>query len=409
MITKWMRFVNGMLIISVEGNDLSRFFNLCAGHEITFWDVTYVSRTKMTCRMHLSDLYQIRPYLKKTKTRFRIQKRIGIPFFVNKYRARKVYVFVFAAAAMTVWLLGTRIWRIEIRGNSSLGEETILEYLKAHDITYGVPAKEIDNDALELSLRKDFDPVIWASVYEDGTRLVVCLQEKIAVSDPKTDADVCMDLVASKDATIASIVTRSGTPCVKKGTSVKKGDALVLGRQEILDDNGEVREYYYQSADADVYGYTWYSYEDHIPKKMQATRPTGKKTKQYMIQVLNERFLTPVLHAEYARQQSVAQVHQLCLAKSFYLPVYYGDITTEELTTYTVTVSKEKARALATTHFLQFLSDLEENGVRIVDKNVMIEQMEKNYHIYGKVKACEKITETSPTEIKRKEPVNESE
>lgn len=409
MITRWLRFVNGMLKISVEGSNLSRFFNLCAGHEITFWDVSYVSKTKITCRMRLFDLYQLRPYLKKTKTRLRIEQKIGIPFFVNRYRARKIYAAVLVFAAIAVWMLGTRIWRIEIRGNASLGEDTILEYLKTHEITYGVPAKEIDNDALELSLRKDFDPVIWASVYEEGTRLVVCLQEKIAVNDPKTDSGVCTDLVATKDAKIASIITRGGTPCVKKGDSVKKGDVLVLGRQEILDDNGEVREYYYQSADADVYGYTWYSYEDSIPKEMQVTSPTGEKSTQYLLQIMNERFLTPALHAEYEKQQSIAQTRQLCLAGSFYLPVYYGKITTEELTMHTASVSKEKAKTLATTHFLQFLSDLEENGVRIVDKNVMIEQMEKNYHIYGKVKACEKITASSPTEMKRKEPVNESE
>ena len=49
---------------------------------------------------------------------------------------------------------------------------------------------------------------------------------------------------------------------------------LVCGRQEILDDNGEVREYYYKSADADVYGYTMHPYEDWISSKM-----TEKKKK----------------------------------------------------------------------------------------------------------------------------------
>ena len=33
-------------------------------------------------------------------------------------------------------------------------------------------------------------------------------------------------------------------------------------------DNGEVREYYYKSADADVYGYTMHPYEDWISSKM---------------------------------------------------------------------------------------------------------------------------------------------
>ena len=39
----------------------------------------------------------------------------------------------------------------------------------------------------------------------------------------------------------------------------------------------------------------------------------------------------------------------------------------------------------------------------------MIEQIDKNYHIYGQVKGCEKITTLVPTERKREEPVNESE
>jgi similar to stage IV sporulation protein len=72
-------------------------------------------------------------------------------------------------------------------------------------------------------------------------------------------------------------------------------------------------------------------------------------------------------------------------------------------------LTKEQVKQLALTHFSQFLSELEENGVRIVDKNVMIEQIDKNYHIYGQVKGCEKITTLVPTEMKREEPVNESE
>lgn len=116
-----------------------------------------------------------------------------------------------------VWVLSTRIWRIEIKGNSSLGEDAILEYLSAHNVTYGMPAKEIDNDALELSLRQDLEPVIWASVYETGTRLVVQIQEKISSHEETKETEgTCMDLAASADATIASVITRSGLAKVKR-------------------------------------------------------------------------------------------------------------------------------------------------------------------------------------------------
>mgnify|MGYP000000356208 FL=1 len=410
MIERFLRFVNGSLLVCACGSNISRFLNLCARHEIMFWKIQPDSPTQVSFYIRLQDLYELRPYLRKTKTRIHIRKRIGFPFFWQKYRARKLGIFVLLCVMAGVWVLSTRIWRIEIKGNSSLGEDAILEYLSAHNVTYGMPAKEIDNDALELSLRQDLEPVIWASVYETGTRLVVQIQEKISSHEETKEAEgTCMDLAASADATIASVITRSGLAKVKNGDKVKKGDVLVCGRQEILDDNGEVREYYYKSADADVYGYTMHPYEDWISSKMTEKKETGNKHKRYFLQVLNWRLVTPALHAEYASERSVTDTRQFCLQDSFYLPVYFGEITTSELQEKTVMLTKEQVKQLALTHFSQFLSELEENGVRIVDKNVMIEQIDKNYHIYGQVKGCEKITTLVPTERKREEPVNESE
>ena len=161
--------------------------------------------------------------------------------------------------------------------------------------------------------------------------------------------------------------------------------------------------------DVDVYGYTMHPYEDWISSKMTEKKETGNKHKRYFLQVLNWRLVTPALHAEYASERSVTDTRQFCLQDSFYLPVYFGEITTSELQEKTVMLTKEQVKQLALTHFSQFLSVLEENGVRIVDKNVMIEQIDKNYHIYGQVKGCEKITTLVPTERKREEPVNESE
>ena len=46
-----------------------------------------------------------------------------------------------------------------------------------------------------------------------------------------------------------------------------------------------------------------------------------------------------------------------------------------------------------------FLTNLEQNGVSIIDKNVMIEKIDLKYHIYGKVTAEESITKQQPTEV----------
>ena len=49
---------------------------------------------------------------------------------------------------------------------------------------------------------------------------------------------------------------------VHVGDSVKKGDILVSGRVEILNDSGEVTGYHYLKSDADIRGQTSIVYEE---------------------------------------------------------------------------------------------------------------------------------------------------
>jgi similar to stage IV sporulation protein len=208
-----------------------------------------------------------------------------------------------------------------------------------------------------------------------------------------------MDLVAAEDATIASIVTRSGLAAVKAGDEVKAGDILVSGRQEILDDDGEVSEYYYRSADADVMGYAAREYEDWIEETQINSEQTGKSHSGFSVTAFGYKFTSPKLYAEFESSEIIEETIQLCLPGSIYLPFYYSRILESEITETSETLSTEAAKELALSHLEQFLSDLEENGVRIIDKNVMIEKIGKKYHIYGQVEVCENIARQTQTEV----------
>lgn len=401
MIERFYRFLTGFLMVQVRGKNVSRFLNLCIRNGICIYQMDNMEGLQCTFGMNLRDLRKIKPLLRKTRVRFFIKKRAGLPFFLNRYRKRKIFALSLGCMMLGILFLSTRIWRIEVIGNSSVGKDTILNYLQEKEISYGVGRNSIDNDALELSLRKDFEPVIWASVYEEGTKLVVCIQEKLISDKAVSQTDTCMDLVATKDAKIASVITRKGISQVKEGDKVKAGDILVCGRQEILDDNGEVKEYYYQSADADVYAYATYDYEDNIPKQMVTSNATGNEHIRRYLRVFDYQFTTPKLHADFEQSETIEESRQLCLLGSFYLPVYLGENRQLELEKQVHEVGKEEAKTLALQNFNQFLADLEENGVIILDKNVMIESMDKKYHIYGKVKVRESIVRQKPTEIRK--------
>ena len=404
MILYLLRFLRGFLVFRLRGRNCGRLLTLCANRGIVIWNMSVAEEGDILVSMYLSDFYDLRPLLRKTKVRLHIQKRVGLPFLLHRYRKRGVFVLSLLLVMVSVVFLSTRIWRIEVLGNSSLGDETILDYLQEKGITYGASRESVDNDRLELSLRQDFEPVIWASVYEKGTKLVVRIQEKLA---PEKETSIsqtpCTDLISDCDATIYSIVTRSGKPMVKAGDTVKAGDILVCGRQEILDDSGEIKEYFYQSADADILGVFSLPYEERIPVKRRISERTGRSHSRYFLRMMGFRITTPKIYRDYDYSETSEETTQLCLPGSFYIPVYVGKISEFEQKQRVEEVSMEQAKSEALTNFSMFLSDLEENGVRIIDKNVMIKKEKEDYYIYGRLKICKDITKRTATEIKEKE------
>ena len=95
------------------------------------------------------------------------------------------------------------------------------------------------------------------------------------------------DIGAADDGLITEMITRSGTPAVTVGTPVKKGDVLVNGYVEILNDDGETAQYLYRTADADIIAKVTYSYHDEIPMEYVKKVPTGAEKITYQVRILD--------------------------------------------------------------------------------------------------------------------------
>ena len=62
--------------------------------------------------------------------------------------------------------------------------------------------------------------------------------------------------------------------------------------------------------------------------------------------------------------------------------------------------TEEEAKTLAEQLFFQYLTNLEEKGIQIIEKNVMIKKVNQNYLVSGTVTAEESIVSYQPTEIR---------
>ncbi len=394
MILQLFRFIKGYLEIVLRGRKAGRFFNLCTRNDMKLWNVVQTEEDTYRFFIMLEDYRRIRPIRRKTHVRLKILKKHGLPFWVFKYRCR----FVFPAAILVVsgalWCFSGYIWKINIQGNSYLSDDVLVKYLQSRDWGYGSKKNEIDCSEIELALRTDFSEIIWASSYMRGTMLVVEVQENIKTDQPEETVaaeDACISIASDKEAVIASIITRNGTPLVKAGDTVTAGDILVLGQETILDDNGEAAEYLYLPADADIMGYVTYEYTDTIPVQTVVREDTGVNTIRYFVEILGKNFIFPVGKPDYECYFCIREYDQVKLLDDFYLPVFWGEekyfLQQEEPVEY----DEKEAKALAEQHLEQFLKELEEDGVSIIEKNVIMKKDGDHYSITGTIYACEPI------------------
>ena len=407
MLLSLIRYIKGYLRISIIGYSPERFLNLCSHHHIYIWGLK-PSGNRYEMYMSVAGFRKLKPIIKKTKTKVVILKRYGLPFFLHKYRKRKVFFAGAVGSVFAIYLMSCIIWNIHIEGNFTRTDETILEYLETQGVIHGMRKSKLDCAKIVRDIRKEFHDIIWVSASIEGTRLLIQVKENTDTMKEQevNKGDFGTDLIASQDGKVVKIVTRSGMPKVKEGDRVKKGDVLVSGRIEILNDAKEVTEYQYQSADADVYIQSSFPYEDHISHIYEKKDYTDRKRTCLFVRMGDYILETGLLSKTY-KNADIFMVENRCeLGEHFYLPISYGVKTCKEYEWKKEKRSKEEIQFILTKEFQRFCKDLEKKGVEIVAKDVKIYNENQSASAKGKITLIQKAEERRNTELIHPKGVN---
>lgn len=399
MFLSILKFAKGFVRVRLSGYAPERFFNLCGNHDILIWNLEYCEDAYEFC-ISVEAFRKLKPIVRKTKTKLTILKRYGFPFWIHRYRKRKLFFFGIVLFLGILCILSQFIWNIEINGNSYITDETILAYLKENHLTFGTKKREIDAEKLEEELRIQFDDIIWTSVKIDGTKMTIDLQENIRNDELKKPNDgKAYDMIAQKDGVIDHMVTRQGTPLVEQGNTIKKGDVLVSGRLDIVNDDGTITGYQYCVSDADIIAVTVYPYEDSFSLTYTKKKLTGNEKRTYALCCMNHYLPIPSFEKSFSHYDKYSIQKQFHICSDFYLPLFWEIDEYKEYVPQTLQYTKQEAKELANTHLLAYLEKLKEKDIQILQKNVMIELDEKNCKVSGTVTVKEKIGTYVPTEI----------
>ena len=262
---------------------------------------------------------------------------------------------------------------------------------------------KVDCPGIVKAMRKEYNDIVWVSASIDGSRLNVQVKEN---EDTFREEDVSVspeenptDLIASADGVITEIVTRSGVPQVHVGDTVKKGDLLVLGRVEVVNDSQEVIGYQYHASDADIFADTQIEYSDSISLTYQKKVYDGKKKFQPFIRLWDKTISVGSIRNKYKNSETFTSETQMKIGENFYLPFSYGMKTAKSYSFVEQTYTDEEARQILSRNFHRFCEELEEKGVQIRENSVKIQLHENSAVASGILYLNERITEETDTEI----------
>ncbi len=398
MLLRLIKYFRGYVEVALWGYAPERFFNLCSNHDILIWDLRqdgdvyyfYISVEGFRC---------LKPLLKKSGTHIKISRKNGIPFFFFRYRKRKILFASVFVCMLILFTLSRFVWKININGNDSVTDDSMLQFLEEKNSSYGTPVSEIDCTKLEEEIRSCFDSIIWTSVKREGTTLTVDVQENLVVASQPSNAQLPeelknqdekgYDLLALHDGTIESIYVRKGTPMVRQGDIVKKGDVLVSGALPIYDDSGTLTAYQRCTADADIQLKTDYAYKDSFAAKHTQRIYSGQIQQRYGFGFGDSYFQFPWNKVDYENYTVMDTRTQVRLCDSFYLPVWMVRRTYEEYKEEQVTYTKQEARQQAQENLTEFLEKLAQKDVAVLEKHVMIKAEKNKYTVSGKITVLE--------------------
>ena len=278
---KVLQYMSGYVDIKVEGYYIERFINICNTKQIDLWNIKRTDSITMHARIDSKRFKELKPICKKTKCKVKIERKKGFPFIVKKYKKRKFFLVFLLLIILAIITLSNFIWNIEIEGTTNISKDEILEIVKESGLEVGSWKGKVDTKNVINNLRLKRDDVAWVGIDIKGTNAIIKIVEADAKPEIIDESEFC-NIAADKDGMITKVNAQNGTPLVKEGDVVTKGDILVAGWME-----GKYTGRQYVHSQGEVQAKVWYTATEKISLKETKKVETGNVENKYSVKINN--------------------------------------------------------------------------------------------------------------------------
>lgn len=226
-ILDFLRYTRGYVTFTASGVFTERFLNLCARDHIAIWDGRKSGDTYTGCVM-AGQYRRLRVHAKKTGVKLRLSKKQGMPFKRRKYRKRKGLLIGLAFFSAFLFIMSRFIWRIDVRGEGTVPESTIISALESIGITPGTLRSSIDVRDSERRAMLLLHDLSWVALNIEGSAIYV-EYSKSTSPPPVIDPGSPCNVIAAASGQIIKLNVYDGQALVSEGDTVLKGDLIVSG------------------------------------------------------------------------------------------------------------------------------------------------------------------------------------
>lgn len=272
------KYKNGIITIEIQSLIPEKFVNLMWKNGVHIKNLRKENITTMIMDVNLRDYDKIEEIAKKTKTKIKIIKRRGFAFFLIKIKRRIALVLGIILFMGMLYYLSTFVWNIEISVDHNLSPYEIRQQLSSFGIKPGINKRNINVYDIEEKLIKNNENIMWVRARVEGAKLKISAAERQSPPNIIAESSPC-NLVARKDGEVIRVYTKAGTPVVKKGDMIRKGQVLVKGEQ------GKEGATYQVHAIGDVICRTFYEEIKQVKIDTLKRERTGNKIENIYLNI----------------------------------------------------------------------------------------------------------------------------
>ena len=266
-----VNYLRGNVSIRVESPFPERVMNLCAAHEIPFWDVRWLDGVTFTMSTTRRGLRRLRQAV-GAECVITVGRERGAPRLLQTFRRR--YVLLGGLALFVLLLFGGNffIWEFQVTGNTTVPDETILRALEEYGITIGSRGMNIDQEAMRNHVLLEVPDLSWLVVNVKGCIAHVQVVERQRPPEMIRDEDIS-NVVASRAGLVTKVEALDGVAQVSKGSTVTQGQLLISG---VVDSQRTGLRLVHGMGN--VWARTWYDLSVMVPLTAQLHSETQRTT-----------------------------------------------------------------------------------------------------------------------------------